>query len=300
MHIGLIGCGLWGRNILRDLLMLGAKVSVVETDPHLRDQALQLGATTVAAAPDAEVDGWIVATPASSHAAVIASIGESAVPILCEKPLCTDLAQAQAITACLRGPLHLMDVWRYHPVVEALRVQVLAETLGPAQGLRLTRANWTSPRTDVDSAWNLAPHEISIFREVFGVMPEPRAALAEWLDDGIRSLWSHWRAPHGPWLVSEVSNRFEQRRRELRLHCARGVWVSNGVDPVLHGYSGPADSRLETQASQTVQLDTESALQRQLAAWLGFLAGGPAPRSDLAHGIGVIERIVELRRLAGP
>ena len=75
-----------------------------------------------------------------------------------------------------RHPLHLMDVWRYHPVVEALAEQVRVQTLGPAQGLRLTRANWTSPRTDVDSVWNLAPHEVSIFREVFGVMPEPQAA----------------------------------------------------------------------------------------------------------------------------
>jgi len=37
----LIGCGLWGANILRDLQFLGATVSVVDLDPSARERMPQ-------------------------------------------------------------------------------------------------------------------------------------------------------------------------------------------------------------------------------------------------------------------
>ncbi len=302
MNIALVGCGVWGRNILRDLLALDARTVVVDIDPAARQHALGMGAASAQVSPAAaaEVDGWIVATPATTHASVIGQIAAlGSTPILCEKPLCADIAEADAIAACLHGPLHLMDVWRHHPAVEQLGHLALGGALGAALGLRLTRANWTSPRTDVDTVWNLAPHEVSIYLQIFGAIPQPVAAQAEWVDGNIRSLWSHWGSTASPWMVSEVSNRFERRRREIRLHCADGVWVYDGVEPVLRAYAGAADARLEAAVVQTLPLETETALRRQLAQWLKFLRGGQPPRSDLQYGQSVVTIIDGLRRMAG-
>jgi prephenate dehydrogenase len=68
-RVGLVGCGLWGRNILRDLLLEGAEVTVVDPDPSARSQAVAAGARASLAELDGlrEVDGLVVATPASTH-----------------------------------------------------------------------------------------------------------------------------------------------------------------------------------------------------------------------------------------
>jgi predicted dehydrogenase len=296
-RIGLIGCGLWGANILRDLRALGASTFVVDTDASARERALQAGA--IRAAADASelsgLDGWIVATPARTHLASIESIAGQGLPILCEKPLATSLLAVGKISALLRSPLHVMDVWRYHPAVECLQRIFGDSELGEVNGLCSTRANWTSPRTDVDTIWNLAPHEISIYRQVFGVYPEPVAAHAELLDGQARSLWSRWG--ERPWMVSELSNRLPIRRRELRLQCERGVAYFNGT--TLEIANGVADQRLEASERRVVDLGTESALTRQLAAWLGFLAGGTAPRSDLEHATRATALVEQVRALAG-
>ena len=299
-RIGLLGCGLWGSNILRELRGLGAQVLVVDVDESARTRALNEGAVVAVGKPSdlAAVDGWIVATPATLHRPSIAEIAASARPILCEKPLAASLADAHAIAGSVRGPVHVVDVWRYHPAVHLLRELANGGSLGAVRGLRSTRANWTSPRTDVDSAWNLLPHDISIYREVFGVLPEPGAALAELEDGQVRSLWTQWRS--NPWMVSEASNRFASRRRELQLHCARGVafWSEAQAGQVVV-HSGAANDRLEAVDRLAHPLSSTSALRGQLSHWLGFLAGGDAPRTDLAHAIEAIGLVERVRALAG-
>jgi len=273
---------------------------VVDVDPLARERAIQSGA--IMAVGDASelsgIDGWVVATPARIHLHSIETVVAHGAPILCEKPLTASLDEARAISAMLKSPLHVMDVWRYHPAVERMKSIVTSGELGAVHGVRSARANWTSPRVDVDTVWNLAPHDISIYRELFDVFPVPVAALAECIDGQARSLWSHWSKQ--PWMVSELSNRYSTRRRELSLHCERGVALFDGDKPgVIEIASGAADERLEASERLVVSIGSETALQRQLADWLGFLAGGQAPRSDLEHATRVIALVEQVRSLAG-
>src|SRR5690606_22484424 len=47
LTVGLIGCGNWGRHILRDLRSLGCDVHVVAPSDASRDTARSLGAATI-------------------------------------------------------------------------------------------------------------------------------------------------------------------------------------------------------------------------------------------------------------
>lgn len=302
LEIGLLGCGLWGRRILADLLALGAQVRVVDVDPAARAAASAAGATSSHADIGAadEAHAWVVATPASAHLSSLSALANSGLPVLCEKPLCLDVAQARAIAALPLQRCHLLDVWRYHPAVEALAGLVRAGTLGDVHGLRSTRINWTSPRTDVDSLLNLAPHEVSIYREVFGALPHPQAAHFEWHGAEVRGAWLRWSG--GPWLLSELGNRSPLRRREMRLHGSEAVALWDAGQPLsLLIAAGAADQELEAGERRLIALDPQPALRRQLAAWLAWLQeDGPAPRSDLAHGIAAIEAIQVMRGLGAP
>src|SRR5205814_1063916 len=123
LHIGLIGCGRWGRHILRDLLILGCDVTVVSGSEAGRQDARDGGATEIVASVEylPPVSGLVVATPTSTHAEVIESLLELNVPIFTEKPMTADRESAFRLARQAPNRLFVMDKWRYHAGIEMLR-----------------------------------------------------------------------------------------------------------------------------------------------------------------------------------
>src|SRR5262249_51392444 len=171
-----------------------------------------------------------------------------------------------------------------HPGVQLLGEIARSGEIGPIVGLRSTRTNWTSPRTDVDSIWNLAPHDLTLAIEILGSIPTPRAAVAE-VHDG-RAVGMTALLGDEPWLVFDVSNRYRDKRREVRVHGRDGVAVmadpDSGRIDITRGdlTSSTSDAITEVRACST-----QSALTNQLAAFLGFIDGGPPPRSSADEGV---------------
>lgn len=174
-RLGLIGCGRWGKFILRDLVDLGCEVSVVASDGPSHDNATEYGATsivpTVAELAD-ELEGFVIATPTATHYEVIASIAGRGRPIYCEKPLTNDVEKAQSIVNHWGDLVFVMDKWRYHPAIEQMRSWVESGKFGRLESIRTRRLQWGSPHTDVGAPWILLPHDLSIVRHILGELPE--------------------------------------------------------------------------------------------------------------------------------
>lgn len=298
--VGLVGCGRWGRYILRDLLSLGCDVSVVCVSENSRRNAVEGGATMVVGTLDAlpVVAGVVVASPTNTHAAVIEVLLKKDIPVFTEKPLTSDRASTVRLAQMAPERLFVMDKWRYHPGVEMLAQIACSAELGPVLGLRTTRAQWGDPHSDVDCIWILTPHDLSIALEVLGTIPPARSAIAERVNGwpvGLVGLLGN-----DPWLVVEVSSRYPQYRREIRLHCRDGVAVLND------GYSkyvqvtrsfGPYDTTIPE--AELRPISTEFPLLRELRAFVEHLEGGPPPRSSAAEGALIVNAIADLRELAG-
>ena len=173
MVVGLVGCGRWGRYILRDLISLGCDVPVVARSPESRARAEEGGAAAVVddVASLPAVNGVVVATPTSTHAEVLEEVLALGVPVFCEKPL-TDNAEAAAwLTEHAPDRLFVMDKWRYHPGVLELAAIGRDGRLGAVSGLRTVRVGWGNAHHDVDVVWVLAPHDLAIALEVLGEVP---------------------------------------------------------------------------------------------------------------------------------
>src|SRR4029079_18162119 len=168
-----------------------------------------------------EVDGIVVATPTSTHASVLEEALEREVPVFVEKPLSDDPAAADHLAAAADGRLFVMDKWRYHPGVELLRDLARDGSLGAVRGLLTTRIGWGNPHDDVDAAWVLAPHDLSIALEILGELPGARAAVADLSGDDIQGLVG--LLGERPWHRLEISVRSPERRREVQLVCEQGV-----------------------------------------------------------------------------
>ena len=297
--IGLVGCGNWGRHVLRDLRALGCDVSVAARSDESRRRATEGGAATIVDSIEElpPVDGVVVVTPTTLHAEAVEKLLERSIPVFVEKPLTCDPASAQRLAGDAGDRVFVMDKWRYHPGVEAIAEIASNGELGDVVGLRTTRVGWGSPHGDIDAVWHLAPHDLAIAAEILGAVPAPRAAAAEYAGDAVVGMVG--LLGETPWLAFEVSHRRAERRREVRLVCRRGMAVlpdsySEHVEVIPTGDDGSSEPK-----TQRRPISNELPLLRELRAFLEHVDGGPPPRSSAAEGLVVVEAIAELRRLAG-
>lgn len=298
-RVGLVGCGKWGRHVLRDLVSLGCEVSVAARSGASRAAAAEGGAADVAETVGElpEVEGIVVATPTKTHAAVVEEALAREVPVFVEKPLTDDLAAADRLAAAAPERLFVMDKWRYHPAVELLAELARTQELGRVLGLRTTRNGWGNPH-DVDSVWILAPHELAIGLEILGTLPATRSAVAAVQDGYAFGLVAV--LGEDPWHALELSSRSPERRREITLLCEDGIAVMQGGygDGVrIFRVADSSDTTLPEPELRPVS--SELPLLRELQAFVEHLAGGPPPRSSAAEGAAAVRRIAELRALAG-
>ncbi len=298
-RVGLVGCGRWGRNILRDLLELGAEVHVAAPSADNRDKALQLGAASAhgSASDLPAVDGYVVATPTVSHAEVVEPLLASGRPIFVEKPMTCDVASARRLAEAGAGRLFVMEKWRYHPGVQALAEIVRSGELGEILSVRCYRLGWGNPHDDVDAWWILMPHDLAIADHVLGRLPaaasvllpsptRPQLAVIATLSDG-----------PGPSVTLELAATHPASRRATVVEGTLGSaqLADSYDDHVLVGrWNGGEASPPERRP-----IGQEMPLKAELQAFLGHLAGGPPPMVSAQVGLQAVETIAALRRMAG-
>jgi predicted dehydrogenase len=262
--IGLVGCGRWGQNVLRDLVALGVRVFVAEVDESRRELAIRHGAARSHVATDdlPECDGYVVVTPAHAHRPVSKTLLERAAPIFVEKPPCTSLAEVELLASLGAGRVFVMHKWRYHPAVIEMRL------LGSPRFLSTVRTAPQRLPLHVDVAWHLAVHDLSIALELLGSVPPVVRAVGARLPDGrLRHIDAMLGNADGPQHHLVVAAHAPLYERRIELVGARGeaVWTA-------------ADAELPNQ---------DQPLRRELGAFVDHLAGGPPPKSSIGDALGV-------------
>jgi predicted dehydrogenase len=293
VRIGLVGCGRWGLYILRDLLALGCTAHVADSDPAARTRALEAGAAVVEQAPEqlsADVEGFVVATQTTAHAAAIDALLMRNRPIFCEKPLAADGNTARRLAELGAGRLFVMDKWRYHPGIEQLGEAARSKAFGEVVGVCTRRRQWGTIHSDVDPIWVLLPHDLSIVREILGELPPVVAARGvrrgDWVEEldailGTRPSATISISALSTTVERSVSVTFDDAVLSLRDAFAPNVEIMRRNDVAARlGF---------------LPIATDMPLQRELAAFVAFLRGGPPPKADAIDAVSTIERIEQLR-----
>ena len=292
--VGLIGCGHWGKNILRDLVTLGCQVHVVARSEDSIGRAMEGGAASITGDLGSlpEVDGFVVAVPTSAHADVVTETLSRGRPVFVEKPMTADAESARLLAD--EQHLFVMDKWRYHPGVEALRDLTASGRFGAPSLIATTRHSRFNPHHDVDAVWVLAPHDLSIVIEILRRLPPAVSAAGE--SAGMEASLVGIVGDEVT-VVVDVSSRTEEFRRAVR------VVFDSAVAVLGDGYSKSIEVLISDPGfeptSETIPFSDEMPLLLELDAFVGHLNGGPPPRSSAATGAVVVERIAELRAMAG-
>jgi predicted dehydrogenase len=297
--VALVGYGRWAPNIRRDLLELGCEVPVVARPGPGAERARSEGTAVhdLDAGGLPPADGFVVATALESHAAVVEQVLRAGVPVFVEKPLTASVPEAERLLELAPDRLFVMDKWRHHHGIEALRDLGRSGELGAVRGVVCIRDGRGDYRFDVDTVWRHLPHDLAIGLEVLGALPPARSAVAERLDGVPVGLHGQLGdGGGGPWLTVSHSSTAPVHRREVRVTFEHGsAWLADGYDAgigVAPGFPG-------SQEVQQRPVDPEWPLLRELRVFVEHLAGGPPPRSSAADGVLIVRRLAELRALAG-
>lgn len=292
MVVGQIGCGHWGALVLRDLLALGCDVQVVARSDSTRGRAREGGANAVVPGVGSlsGVDAIVVVTPIATHADVLDEVLEHDVPVFVEKPLCDDPDDADRLAALAPSRLFVMDKWRYHPGVLKLAEVAQSGSLGRPRGLRTIRVQ-PDNRHEEDAIWVLAPHDLAIALEVLGEVPRPKAAAGVWEGDQLVTLHALLESDRG-WHVAEVSERADRIERRVELYCEDGTAILGG------GWDEHVSVQSRDGRSERLEAHGELPLLAELRAFVGFVAGGEAPKSTVAEGAASVHAILAMRSLA--
>lgn len=296
-RVALLGCGRWGRHILRDLLSLGCEVPVVARSEASVERAREGNASAIVAdvASLGPVDGVVISTPTATHAEVVGEALELGVPVYVEKPLTNDVAAARRLAAAAPDRLFVMDKWRYHPgVLELARIARSGE-LGAPVGIHTRRVTLGHRYTDVNTVWIHAPHDLAIALEILGEVPPPRSAVPELVGGELAGLTA--LLGDSPWLVVEVTTLAPGHRRELRLVCEEGVAQLDGAEAgaVVVGRAGAIDA----DSVERRPIADEMPLLAELRAFARHLRGGPPPKSSAADALAIVEAVAGMISLAG-
>lgn len=145
LRYGIIGCGMMGQEHLRNIALLedASVAAIYEPDPGMRAAAATLvpDARMVGSVADVlampEVNCLLIASPNHMHLGQLEEIASiRPLPVLCEKPLFTDPADAPrlaALRAAYPAPIWVAMEYRYMPPV----AHVLREAQAATGGVRM-------------------------------------------------------------------------------------------------------------------------------------------------------------------
>jgi predicted dehydrogenase len=305
LRVGLVGCGRWGRNILRDLRTLGCRVETADPDPEACRKALAGGAAVAVDHVDKlshPCDAYVIAAWTSRHGQIIDRLLGTGRPIFCEKPLTNDTDHARRIAATAGNRVFVMHKWRYHPGVEKLAELVRSGEYGRVRQVSTRRLQWTTPHGDVDAIWTLTPHDLSMIYGILGFMPEPRAAAGTADGDGKgRSLFAILGNAE-PTATLHVAANWPRVERVVSVAFEHGVAVLD--DPLadhIKAYPGRGGQAYASAPAEerVLPVSTEFPLLRELRVFLDHVRGGPPPPTDAREGALIVETLARLRALAG-
>lgn len=196
IRIAVIGAGQWGPNLIRnfDNPPASAVRLVVDHDGERLEQVrtrfpgVAVAQDAAAAFADPSVDGVVIATPTSSHYALAKAALEAGKHVLVEKPITTHGGEAEELVALAQErKLVLMvgHVFIFNLAVQHARAYIDAGDLGRIYYISMVRTNLGPIRFDVNAAWDLMSHDISIVNYWLGAEPETASAVGgTWINPG--------------------------------------------------------------------------------------------------------------------
>ncbi len=179
--VAVVGCGYWGKNLVRVFHALGALKWICDADLERlgvisrQYPGVRHSGRVKEALFDDEVSAAVIATPASTHFAIAREALAAGKDVLVEKPLALSYREGKGLVeeaAARKAILMVGHVLQYHPAIVRLKQIVEEGDLGDLYYLYSSRLNLGRVRQEENILWSFAPHDISVMLSLVGGLPE--------------------------------------------------------------------------------------------------------------------------------
>jgi UDP-2-acetamido-3-amino-2,3-dideoxy-glucuronate N-acetyltransferase len=184
-RIAVIGCGHWGKNLVRNFAELGCLEAVADNNAVVAAALAKTHGCKVlemdAILADKSIAGVAIAAPAVLHADIACKALLAGKHVFVEKPLALTVPDAERMIAAaqLSGKrLMVGHLLQYHTAYIALRSFVQSGNLGRLTYVYSNRLSLGKVRREEDVLWSFAPHDISMILGLAGEEPDHVSAFA--------------------------------------------------------------------------------------------------------------------------
>ncbi|MFH2051603.1 MAG: Gfo/Idh/MocA family oxidoreductase [bacterium] len=182
VNVGVIGCGYWGPNLIRNFNSLqGANLkTIADLDEKRLHQVGLLYPNTHKTTDhreiieDPEIQAVVVATPMSTHFPLGSQVLEAGKHLFLEKPMATNSDDCRALNrlAAARGvKVMIGHTFVYTPAVRKIKALMDSGELGDVYYVNISRVNLGIFQQDANVVWDLAPHDVAMLNYLFRAHP---------------------------------------------------------------------------------------------------------------------------------
>ncbi len=325
LHVGVIGAGHWGPNLIRnfhdhpdtevvvicdrdksrcDLIAKRyAQVQVLqEADPVLQDPT---------------IDAIVIATSAVSHYPLAKSALENGKHVLVEKPITVKSQEARELVDLAKNHHKILmvgHVFQYNLAVQEVKKIIADGEFGKSYYLHARRLSLGPVREDVHAGWDLATHDVSIFLYLKESVPVEVTASGQsfirpdipdvvfatlYFEDGtVAHLHSSWLDPQKIRQLTVVGEQSMIVFDDMNLQEPIRIY-QKGFQRTSTGNVAGSSDLIDTLGTFRVQLTqgnvvipnitTGEPLRNECQAFINSIKSGLQPYSDGQFGTGVVE-----------
>jgi predicted dehydrogenase len=327
ISVGVVGCGYWGPNLVRNFVENEAAELrwVCDRDARRLERVARRFPAARASADyeellrDAKLDAVVVATPVATHYDFVRRALEAGKHVLVEKPFTASVREAEELieTADARGLVLMVDhTFIYTGAVRKIKEIVEAGEIGDLLYFDSVRINLGLFQHDVNVVWDLAPHDLSIMDYVVGREPAALSATGSChIQPGIENI-AYVQLRFDDSLIANFHFNWLSpvKIRRTLIAGSRQMIVYDDVEPsekvrvydsgVTRGGDSGADveETYKTLISYRTgdvwvpKLDPTEALHYVCAEFLGAVRDSRPTRSDGAAGLRVVRLLEAAQR----
>ena len=322
VNIGIIGCGYWGPNLVRNFYHLDD--CVVSEICDMDDKRLKTikklyhdvktSSDYVEMLKNKDIDAVIVSTPGITHYQIAKDSLNAGKHVFVEKPLaltahhCSELLE---IAMEKNKILMVGHTFLYNAAVRKLKEYIDNGEIGDVRYIYASRLNLGKIRNDLDALWNFAPHDISILCYLLNGEPEHvRAKGYDYLQDGIADVvfmildfpnrvGAHvhisWLDPAKVRKITIVGTKkmiiYDDVSPDAKLQIIDKGVTKEIFDPAELDSEGFADFQLKTRTGDIhiPKIDFKEPLHAECSHFIECIKTGKKPLTDGEHGLSVVK-----------
>ena len=306
-----VGCGYWGKNLVRNFFNLGSLAMICESGESGRDVAASIApeVPVVESFDDvlsSSTTAIVLATPAETHFELTRRALTAGKDVFVEKPLALNAQQGSDLVrlADENGRILMVGhVLEYHPGILKLRELLTNGEVGRIQYIYSNRLSFGKIRKEENILWSFAPHDVAVILRLTESMPfQVSAAGGCYLqpniadvtvtnllfDNGARAhIHVSWIHPFKEQRLVVIGDKamvsFDDVTKKLTLYRHR-VEDRQGQSTAL-----PAEG-------EVIEYGAEEPLRQECIAFLTAISTRTAPLSDGASGLRTLKVLQAAQR----